>query len=100
MLPGLSKIDSQEVSDEERTKASKLNLDQLLSSGKPGSSRMNQINKSKSPFKSNENLNNVSQQSNGGQISSSKFDSIRSTDQYAGRAKPTSAVQNSRQTNS
>ena len=59
ILPQLSKIDSQEIGDDERTKASKLNIEVGSSQRNQHSFMTNGSAKSKSPFRSNENLSNV-----------------------------------------
>ena len=62
-LPQLKKIDSQEITEEEKQKAFQTNFDHLIGVSKNPNNRnvlqqnlMSQNNARKSPFKSNENL--------------------------------------------
>ena len=68
MIPQLTKIDSHEITDDERNKANKMNFDQYMGSMTKVPSNRNilqqnlmsqnnaNVKQSKSPFKSNENL--------------------------------------------
>jgi cilla- and flagella-associated protein len=90
-LPQLKKIDSTEISDEERQKAFQANFDHMVGISKQSNNRnilqqnlMSQNNARKSPFKSNENLNVSANNNSKNNISSSKLESLRSQENQSG----------------